>query len=240
MMTIDNLNTRDTIARRCVIPALVIPFIASLFYFLIIKDRVIARFVYLGAKAFLLGCPLLVYLLVARGHGRRPSTRRMGLGQAALRGVVSGVVISGIIYIAMRSPLGRMVEASADSIRERTEHLGIMGWYWTFSIFLSVLHSFIEEFYWRWFVFGFLNRVCSQWLAIVVSSVAFASHHVIITGQLLNWPLGILCGTGIAVGGAFWAWLYARTETLAAPWISHALVDFAVMAIGYQLIKGVQ
>ncbi len=39
----------------------------------------------------------------------------------------------------------------------------------------------------------------------------------------------------IAFGGAVWAWLYHRTGSLLGPWLSHAIVDFAVMAIGYDL-----
>ena len=41
------------------------------------------------------------------------------------------------------------------------------------------------------------------------------------------------------IGGAFWAWLYHRSESLYAPWISHCLVDLAIFLVGYDMVKGV-
>jgi membrane protease YdiL (CAAX protease family) len=40
----------------------------------------------------------------------------------------------------------------------------------------------------------------------------------------------------VALGGVFWAWLYHRSGSLLGPWLSHALVDLAVMAIGYAML----
>lgn len=39
----------------------------------------------------------------------------------------------------------------------------------------------------------------------------------------------------VAVGGAFWAWLYHRSGSLLGPWISHMLVDAAIFGVSYQL-----
>ena len=41
---------------------------------------------------------------------------------------------------------------------------------------------------------------------------------------------------GVATGGAVWAWLYERTGSLWAAWLSHLLVDTAIMAVGYDLV----
>ncbi len=224
------------VVRHYVMPALGVPFVAALLYFLIIKDPVVSRFVYVATKVFLVAWPLGVYFLVLRGAPRRLERDKISRNRASMLGVISGLALAALIYAVMMTPLGKMAEASAGSIRERTEHLGILEWYWTFSVFLSVVHSLIEEFYWRWFVFGLFNKVYASGFAIGVSAAAFASHHVIITGQLFNWPLGIICGAGIAAGGVVWAWLYHKTGSLLAPWISHAIVDFAVMAIGYRIL----
>ena len=40
----------------------------------------------------------------------------------------------------------------------------------------------------------------------------------------------------VAGGGFVWAWLYDRTQSLYAPWISHLLIDAALMAIGYEMV----
>jgi uncharacterized protein len=42
---------------------------------------------------------------------------------------------------------------------------------------------------------------------------------------------------GVAVGGAFWAWLYERTGSIFGPWLSHLLIDAGIFWIGYDLIR---
>lgn len=217
-------------------PALVLPFLAALFYFVIFDDAWISRVFYIGIKVFLVVWPLAVYRFCL-SHRWWSIFKKGNLWHAILWGTGSGVVIGVIIYGIMLTPLGKIVENTSGVIRERADHLGVLRHYWLFSVFLSVIHSFIEEYYWRWFVYGSLRRIYSQSFAIIVASLGFAAHHVIITGQLMNWWLGALCGVCIGIGGGFWAWLYSRTGRLIVPWISHAIVDFTVMAIGYYLIK---
>jgi membrane protease YdiL (CAAX protease family) len=50
-------------------------------------------------------------------------------------------------------------------------------------------------------------------------------------------PLTWLFTLAIVIGGAFWAWLYRRTGSLAGPWLSHALVDATIFVIGWDLIR---
>ncbi|MGE3806696.1 MAG: lysostaphin resistance A-like protein [Gemmataceae bacterium] len=109
--------------------------------------------------------------------------------------------------------------------------------------FLSVLHSFLEEYYWRWFVFDRLRDLLPGWLAIVISSLAFMSHHVIVLDAYLPgsfWQATVPFSLCIAVGGAFWAWLFARSGSLLGPWLGHLLVDAAIMAVGYQMLFAAQ
>jgi membrane protease YdiL (CAAX protease family) len=41
----------------------------------------------------------------------------------------------------------------------------------------------------------------------------------------------------VAVGGALWAWLYRRSGSLLGPWLSHMLVDAALMAAGWDMVR---
>lgn len=107
------------------------------------------------------------------------------------------------------------------------------------AVFYSALHSLLEEYYWRWFVFGRLRAWVSVKGAVALSSLAFMAHHVIVIGTFLGsddflsatLPLSLSVG----VGGAVWAVIYHRSNSLYACWISHALVDAGIMAVGYDL-----
>jgi membrane protease YdiL (CAAX protease family) len=98
----------------------------------------------------------------------------------------------------------------------------------------------LEEYYWRWYVYGELRRGVPPGIALVVSGLAFSSHHVIILAVYLPgeyfWTLTMGLSSAVAFGGIFWAWLYQRTRTLLGPWLSHALVDAGLMCVGYDLL----
>jgi membrane protease YdiL (CAAX protease family) len=110
-----------------------------------------------------------------------------------------------------------------------------------FALFLSVVHSLGEEYYWRWFVFGRLRLLIPLAWAMLLSSLAFMAHHVIILGVFFPdhfWTLAVPFSAGVAGGGLVWAWLYQRTNSLYPPWLSHMLVDGAVMAVGFAMVLG--
>jgi len=103
----------------------------------------------------------------------------------------------------------------------------------------ALVHSLLEEYYWRWFVFRQLRLSMSLGWAIAISSLGFMAHHVILLKTYFGWesPATYLFSFAVAVGGAFWASLYERTKSLYAPWISHMLIDAAIFLIGYDLAR---
>jgi membrane protease YdiL (CAAX protease family) len=97
----------------------------------------------------------------------------------------------------------------------------------------------LEEYYWRWFVFGQLRRWIPVGAAIAVSSLAFTAHHVLVLRFYFggfSLPTGIL-SLAVASGGVFWAWLYQKSGSLYGPWLSHALIDAALFLIAYDLMR---
>ncbi len=117
-----------------------------------------------------------------------------------------------------------------------TSPLGFLG----LAFYICVPHSLAEEYYWRWFVFGWMRRHMSMVLAIVLSSLAFMAHHVVILGVFFSdnfWTMAVPFSLGVAIGGGMWAWIYQRGGSLYAPWMSHALIDAAVMGLGYWMVR---
>ena len=108
-------------------------------------------------------------------------------------------------------------------------------------LFYALVHSFMEEYYWRWFVFKRLLKDTPFWVAVGISSVGFMAHHVILLATFLGWdaPLAYLISATVAIGGVVWAWLYYRCTRLVYPWLSHMIVDAAIFALGYVLVFGI-
>ncbi len=106
--------------------------------------------------------------------------------------------------------------------------------------FISVVHSLFEEYYWRWFVFGWMRRHLPLAAAIVLSSLGFTLHHIVILGVYFPgafWTLALPFSLCVGVGGAVWAWIYDRSGSLYAPWVSHVIIDAAIMLVGYDLVS---
>ena len=104
----------------------------------------------------------------------------------------------------------------------------------------ALIHSFLEEYYWRWFVFDKLrDQLPSTGWAIFFSSIGFMAHHVIVVSFYFgatSFVTYLFCA-GVAVGGAVWALLYHHYRSLIGPWVSHAFVDAAIFVIGYFIAR---
>lgn len=224
----------------CALPALVLPFAASLLYFVVLGDSPLARAAYAGTKVFTIVWPVVAVYLIERR--RRPAsaerlTRRWR--RALPLGLVTGLVIGGAIVAAYAIPaLGDYARGFADDIGTKLADLGVhtRGEYLAFCAFLAIAHSLIEEYYWRWYAFGALARVWPFGVSAAVASLAFAGHHYVVLGCYFNWVGAFVFGSFVGVGGALWCWMYRRQGTLAGAWLSHALVDAAIFTVGYRIL----
>jgi hypothetical protein len=166
-----------------------------------------------------------------------PSFR--GLPLAIGFGILVGASILGLYYAwLLDTPV---LGASPARIREKLQQFAVAtpGRYLGLAVFVAGVHSLLEEYYWRWFVFGWLRRLLPVGTAIVLSSLAFMGHHVIVLAVYLPgyfWTAVVPFSLCIAVGGGVWAWMYHRTDTIYANWLSHLLVDTAILVVGYDLV----
>jgi membrane protease YdiL (CAAX protease family) len=215
-----------------------LPFLAAWFYFDLFSEFVFSRWLYGATKVFTVLWPVVAVKLILREPWPALGLTQARHARALGGGVISGVLIVGLMFLIWQTPVGDVVRGSAESIRRKTEDLGVLDHYWAFGCFIAFLHSFIEEYYWRWFVYGHLRRLMPVAAAHVVAGIAFAAHHVIITTQYFPFDVGFFLGSMVGVGGIIWSWLYQRQRTLAGAWISHVLVDLGILSIGYKLLFG--
>ena len=156
----------------------------------------------------------------------------------AIFGLIIGLAMFAI-YFAYAIPSGLFADPIA-AVRAKIQSFGVSSppTFLLLALFYSAIHSLLEEYYWRWFTFNQLTRHCRLPTAIAISSIGFAAHHVLVLQLYFGWlsPLTWLLSLAIVIGGAFWAWLSHRSNSLVAPWLSHALIDAAIFAIGYTML----
>jgi membrane protease YdiL (CAAX protease family) len=199
--------------------------------------------VYTVGKILQFTWPVL-YLFLVTGQIPHPGRPRWGgLALGLVFGLAVVAVMMALYFLALRD--SSLLTQTPEQIRQKLIQVGMAspGRYLALAVFVTVLHSLLEEYYWRWFVFGGLRRLLSLWPALVLSSLAFMAHHVIVLHVYL--PGEFLAGVvpfslGIAVGGSVWAWLYEVSGdqgSIYAPWLSHLLVDAGIFVIGWDLIQ---
>jgi uncharacterized protein len=230
---------RPGLATAFLVVAALYPTVAAWLYFVALGDHPQMRLAYGAAKVLQALLPLAGWWLLRMDRQRGP-----GAAGGVVAGLLTGALLGGGVLAAWASPLAswagfgpvparvwaRLVALGADSPLR----------YLALALFLSVLHSWFEEYYWRWFLCGQLERRMAAWKAVALSSLAFASHHWIVLDSFLagayRWTATLPLTLVVAAAGAVWAWLYLRYRGLLSPWLSHLLVDAALMAVGYQLI----
>jgi membrane protease YdiL (CAAX protease family) len=197
--------------------------------------------VYSVGKVVQFAFPLIYVWVFEREQLRLTPPTRRGLLVGVAFGLMVDVGMAGVYFGVLRGN-----EAIADTPAKifgklQEFNLATPGGYVAIGLFLCVVHSLLEEYYWRWFVFGRLQRLVPLAVAIGVSSVAFMAHHVVILYVYFPgrfWAIAAPLSLGVAIGGGVWAWTYWRSGSLTGPWLSHVLVDAGILLIGYDLLRG--
>lgn len=221
------------------LPAMTLPFVASLFYFVLFQESTWTRLIYSGTKLFTLIWPLLVfYWIWQKPLPRFPLEWKLHLRSLPL-GLLSGCAIVALMFGCLQTPLGTLVNDSTELIRKKSQQMGILEHYWLFALFLSLMHSLLEEYYWRWFVFKHLrNHLSSAFLAHLIAGIAFAAHHIVVTTQFFPFLWGLFFGSAVGIGGILWSFMYERHDSLFGAWISHLIVDLGIFLVGHKLLFG--
>lgn len=221
--------------------AMLFPSLVTWIYFVALADHSAAlqQGAYSVGKTIQFAFPAVWTWWFCRGQFGMP---RIGgsLGDWLL-GILFGSVVAAAMYAVYRVGLAPQAWFGPvqEAIRAKIAGFGIgsVGTYVALGVFYSLVHSGLEEYYWRWFVFGNMQRLMPWKPALILSSLGFMAHHVILLVMYFGptSSLAYLFSLGVAVGGAFWAWSYRRSGCIFVPWISHLLVDAGIFWIGYEV-----
>jgi len=231
-------QTRQRLALGC---AIAYPTLLTWAYFVLLREypATAQQTVYALGKTLQFVFPIVWVYWILRLPWAWPQVRRQGLGMGLAFGAAVLVGMFALFSVWLKdSQFGPGLDAQAVT-KVRDLGLDSLWKYGAVAIFYALAHSLLEEYYWRWFIFGQLRRMLHPAWAVGISSLGFMAHHVILLGTFFGWatPLTYVFSLGVAVGGVFWAWLYLYSRSLLAPWLSHMLVDIAIFVIGYDLVR---
>lgn len=117
-----------------------------------------------------------------------------------------------------------------------TEGMGITAQNFIYvSLYISLMNSFLEEFFFRGFGFITLKKYTSRKTAYVFSSVLFAIYHIgMLVGMFHLWALLLLL-LGLIAGGCIFNYLNELNGTIYPSWFVHMFANFAINTVGFIL-----
>lgn len=155
-----------------------------------------------------------------------------GLRAGLLLGIVAFCIILAV-YVLLQGVLD--LPAIARELQEKSQitptNFLLVGLYITFG------NSFLEEFFFRGFIFGSLRRLGKAKLAYCYSSLLFGLYHIAIFRTWFNpWLIGLALLGLISVGFIF-NWINARYNHFYNSWLAHILADAAIILVGLRMFE---
>ena len=194
-------------------------------------DSTWGNLLFMLSKVWILVLPLVWCLWLDKQRMSWSPPLKGGFGVA----VLSGVVVSLVIFAGYYGFGKNMIEVG--HVKDMASKIGLdKKWLYVFSaIYWITVNSVLEEYVWRWFVFRKFEVLFGGIAAILLSAFFFTIHHFFALSVYFALPINLICCFGVFIGGGFWSWMYLKYCSIWPGYVSHAIVDIAVFAIGYVL-----
>ena len=207
------------------------PAIFTFLYFVVITQGLFAQIFYGFSRIFLITLPFVWIVLIDKKKFSFVKFKKNGLWTGSFVGLAIGAGIVVVYFAFLRDVL------DFSQVKMKAEQLKFSNQYFIlFAIFLTFFNSSIEEYYWRWFGFTKMKNILPKSSVYLLNAVGFATHHVILMLVFFEIGVGIILGVGVFVGGLIFSYLFDRFESTFPGWITHLLIDAALMIIGYDIL----
>ncbi|GEK91646.1 CPBP family intramembrane glutamic endopeptidase [Alkalibacterium kapii] len=103
------------------------------------------------------------------------------------------------------------------------------------AIYITLVNSLLEEFFFRGFAFLILKENTGRLFAYVFSACLFALYHVGMTSGWFHWGIFLLAMIGLFVGGCIFNYLNEKSESIYPSWLVHIFANLAINTVGFIL-----
>ena len=103
------------------------------------------------------------------------------------------------------------------------------------SLYLSFINSFMEEFFFRGFIYQHFSTISVK-IGYVVSSALFSIYHVLVMFAIFDWMMGVLALIGLMIVGMILVYINNSNKSIINSWIVHLFADLGIVTIGIFLL----
>lgn len=153
-------------------------------------------------------------------------------------GILKSLMLGIIIYIIILSGyfLTQNIIDYSNVTTSLTEGMGITANNFTYvSLYISLLNSFLEEFFFRGYGFITLKKYSTRKIAYMFSSSLFAIYHIGMLINMFNPGVLILLLAGLFVGGCIFNYLNELNNNIYSSWFVHMFANFSINTVGFIL-----
>lgn len=226
-------QTRSAGPSVALIAAVVVSAVAGVWVALFAAPGILGQVVYGLSKAALLAIPL-AWLLGPGGRRFRfmgmPPRSGWSLG-VATGGLLGGGLVGGYYAFGDRVLDRERILATAEEAGfDDPLVFALLAGY------LILVNPALEEFSWRWFVQSRLYDLVRSRPALAVCAALFTVHHVFVLAAQVGVVATVIGSAAVFAVGLLWSWLYWEYESLWPGYVSHALVDVALVIVAADLV----
>jgi len=180
----------------------------------------------------------LIYTLVSKDRFFRDSVQAFLKQDHKIKSMKVSLILGTLIlvlivlvygFIDHMVDQGGMIEEFESKYRISKSNILFYG------LYLIFINSFLEEFFFRGFIFLSMKKEGKRLLAYVYSSLLFAVYHI---ANIQNWmalPIFILAMSGLFVGGLIFNYLDDKANTFINSWFVHICADISIVYIGLKI-----
>ena len=209
---------------------LILPFVLQFFSHVVQANELLSQGAYILSKALFVSLPIFYWLLTKK----LPFERQGSLRTFA---IVSGLALCAAIFFLAQIFI-EFIRPEAENIYRTLSVLGLTENFLLYSAGIVVLNSLVEEFFWRYSIYGGLKSYFSIPVAMIVSSIGFAGSHMLyFIGLFDSLAIIVFLTLSSFIFGCFWVWLYERTRSVPHVWVNHILVNLPLFYVEYLIIS---
>ncbi len=180
------------------------------------------------------GMPVLYGLLVNKELGLKSLFRLGGGKKAIIEALLWGFAVFAFIVLAYLL-IGRFFDFTQIT-GNLEQSMGIdKDNFVAVALYISVINSFLEEFFFRGFACLKLQKYISRWAAYIFSSLTFALYHVAMMWVAFEPPLVAVALVGLVAGGCIFNFFNERYGNLYISWLIHMGANIAINGIAMTL-----
>lgn len=147
-----------------------------------------------------------------------------------------GLILYGLILILFIG-LGSFFDLSMVSgILDKNFTAGTLN-FLPVALYIALINSFIEEFFFRGFAYLCLKRVSTEGLATWFSALCFSFYHLFLMAGLVEFSLYLSAIVVLVFAGVLFNRLDRASNSLYPSWLLHGFANLGLNTIGFILLK---